>query len=248
MVVINMQRNRLDRYISQQLNISRNDVRLMLAQKRVLVNNQLASDIGQIIDKFSTISVDNNILQQNQASYVMLHKPVGVVSATKDKQHKTVIDLLDINDYPDKHQLHIVGRLDLNTSGLILLTNDSSWSESLSRPEQKVAKIYRVTLQNPITTEQLRAEYLTAFASGMYFEYEGITTKPAQLNFVSDYIVLITLVEGKYHQIKRMFGRFQNPVIALHRLSVGSLQLDENLKISQSRQLTACEVRNISVK
>ena len=205
-------------------------------------------DIDFIVDKFSMVEVDGASLQANIASYVMLHKPVGVVSATKDDKHKTVIDLLDINDYPNKHELHIVGRLDLNTSGLILLTNDSSWSESLTLPDKQVAKVYRVTLQNPINTDELHQQYQSAFAKGMYFSYEDIITKPATLEFITAHEVLITLEEGKYHQIKRMFGRFQNPVIGLHRLSVGNLQLDSNLLVTKSRQLTACEINNISVK
>lgn len=243
-----MQRSRLDKFISQKLKVPKKDVRLMLAQKRVRVNGELAVDIDFIVDKFSMVEVDGASLQANIASYVMLHKPVGVVSATKDDKHKTVIDLLDINDYPNKHELHIVGRLDLNTSGLILLTNDSSWSESLTLPDKKVAKVYRVTLENPINTDELQQQYQSAFSKGMYFSYEDITTKPATLEFITAHEVLITLEEGKYHQIKRMFGRFQNPVIGLHRLSVGNLQLDSNLLVTKSRQLTACEINNISVK
>ncbi|TRX54460.1 pseudouridine synthase [Thalassomonas sp. M1454] len=243
-----MQRSRLDKFISQKLNVPKKQVRLMLAQKRVKVNGNVADSIDLIVDKFSVIECDGEILQANKASYIMLHKPIGVVSATKDDKHKTVIDLLDIKDYPEKHLLHIVGRLDLNTSGLILLTNDSSWSESLTLPENKVDKVYRVTLENPIASDELKQQYLSAFAKGMYFAYEDLTTKPATLQFISENEVLITLQEGKYHQIKRMFGRFQNPVIGLHRLSVGNLQLDSNLLVTQSRQLTACEVREISVK
>ncbi|MEW6999531.1 16S rRNA pseudouridine(516) synthase [Colwelliaceae bacterium BS250] len=243
-----MQRTRLDKFLIAQLNVNRNSVRIMLAQKRVLVDDAIAVDADLIIDKFSNVIVDGNVLTSTTASYVMLHKPIGVVSATKDTQHKTVLDLLDIDDYPEKAELHIVGRLDLNTSGLILLTNDSRWSESLSQPDKKVTKRYRVTLENPMTSDEVRNEYHTAFAAGMYFGYEDITTKPAKLEFIDDHTVIISLVEGKYHQIKRMFGRFQNKVIALHRLSVGGLQLDGNLLVTQSRQLTACEIVNIRVK
>ena len=117
--------SRLDRFIAQYCQVSRRNVRLMLAQGRVLVDDLAARDIDQIIDSFSHIVLDGEVIQANTAHYVMLHKPTGVVSATKDDQHKTVIDLLD---YSFKGQLHIVGRLDLNTSGLLLLTNDSRWS------------------------------------------------------------------------------------------------------------------------
>jgi 16S rRNA pseudouridine516 synthase len=228
---------RLDRFISQQGNISRGDVRLLLAQQRVLVDGDVATDIGQIIDAFSHVQLDAQVLQANQPSYFMLHKPVGVVSATKDDKHKTVIDLLTC---AERHSLHIVGRLDLNSSGLILLTNDSRWSARLTLPAQKVSKRYLVTLQQPLTQD-----YISAFAQGMYFGYENITTLPATLKIISLHVAQVTLVEGRYHQIKRMFGRFRNPVIALHRQSIGNLSLDETLPIGASRALTPQQVIDI---
>ncbi|KGJ89473.1 pseudouridine synthase [Thalassotalea sp. ND16A] len=242
-----MQRSRLDRFISLTLNISRRDVRLMLAQKRITVDGIIVSDIGLIIDKFSLIVVDDKVLQNYQPSYVMVHKPVGVVSATTDEQHKTVIDLLDSEQYPEKTELHIVGRLDLNTSGLILLTNDSSWSERLTQPNAKVAKHYKVTLADAIS-EDLQHDYVSAFAKGMYFAYEDITTKAAKLTIISPHTAVLTLTEGRYHQIKRMFGRFQNKVVALHRFAIGNLELEQQLLVGTARRLTACEVRQISVK
>ena len=114
---MSISRSRLDRFISEKCKISRRDVRLLLAQKRIIVDGNIADDIGLIIHKFSKIQLDDQILQSNVAHYVMLHKPIGVVCATKDKQHQTVIDLLSV---PEKSQLHIAGRLDLNTSGLVL--------------------------------------------------------------------------------------------------------------------------------
>ena len=170
-------KSRLDRFIAMHCQISRRDVRLMLAQGQVLVDGVIARDIDEIITSFSNIVIDGQIVQANTPHYIMLHKPIGVVSATKDEQHKTVIDLLD---YTFKAQLHIVGRLDLNTSGLLLLTNDSRWSEQLTQPMNKVTKRYVVTLENKLTDD-----YIDAFANGMYFEYEDITTKPAKLTINS---------------------------------------------------------------
>ncbi|RTR34843.1 pseudouridine synthase [Shewanella atlantica] len=227
-------RARLDRFISVNTGINRKHVRLMLAKGRVRVDGELARDIDQVVDEFSHICLDDKVLQANKASYIMLHKPVGVVSATIDDKHKTVIDLLDRDD---KESLHIVGRLDLNTSGLLLLTNDGRWSKRLMDPEHKVGKLYRVHLQNPLTPD-----YISGFAQGMYFEFEDITTLPAELEIVDSYTALVTLYEGRYHQIKRMFGRFRNPVIGLHRISVGNIVLDDGLKSGQSRALTIDEI------
>ena len=233
---------RLDRFISEFCKFNRKAVRWVLAQKRVYVDGVLASDIAQLVDQFSHITLDNAVLQANKTYYIMLNKPVGVVCATKDDKHKTVIDLLIGQfDQETRESLHIVGRLDLNTSGLVLLTNDSRWSERLTSPKHKVAKHYHVTLE-----KQLTDEYISAFAQGMYFSYEKITTQPAELEIICPFEAKVILTEGRYHQIKRMFGRFDNKVVVLHRYAIGQLSLDETLSSGASRPLSAAEVVNIS--
>ena len=232
-------RARLDRFISAQTGINRRDVRALLAQQRVLVDGSPATEINQVIDEFSLVMLDDRVLQENIPRYVMMNKPPGVVSATKDEQHKTVIDLLN---RPDRHHLHIVGRLDFNSSGLLLLTNDGRWSRQLTTPENKIAKLYRVTLEKPLTEE-----YIRAFEEGMYFPFEGITTRPAKLDVISDYVAKVTLVEGRYHQIKRMFGRFDNEVLTLYRMAIGNLSLESSLLPGQSRALTDREVADIGL-
>ena len=232
---------RLDRFVSEYKQINRKTVRLMLAQNRVFVDDKLANNIDQRVNKFSRIVIDDIVVQQNCAYYIMLNKPVGVVCATKDKRHKTVIDLL-VDDYEKViiDELHIVGRLDLNTSGMVLLTNNSQWSEWLTSPLSKIPKCYRVLLEKPVT-----AKYIDAFAKGMYFSYENIITQSVQLSILSPYQTEVILTEGKYHQIKRMFGRFRNKVIGLHRTSIGGLELDSKLSSGQSRHLTENELKKI---
>lgn len=234
---------RIDRYISKKLGINRRDTKLMLAQGRVVINDTVIREITTIVEEFDHVVLDGEVLQNKQAVYIMLNKPIGVVSATKDDLHKTVMELLP-KELTQKEgitlDLHIVGRLDLNTSGLLLLTNDSRWSKSLMAPEAKVSKVYQVTLENDLTED-----YVSAFAEGMYFSFEDITTQPAQLTIVSNKVAEVVLKEGKYHQIKRMFGRFRNPVLALHRSSVGGLSLDKELLPGQSRLLTEAEVVSI---
>lgn len=227
-------RTRLDRFLSIKLGINRGDVRLMLAQKRILVDGRVASDVQQPVTDFSCVMVDEKELTNRSAHYRMLNKPVGVVSATKDDKHKTVIDLLTLSA---RHDLHIAGRLDLNSSGLLLLTNDGRWSRGLSDPNNNIYKRYRVTLKNPITED-----YISAFADGMHFPYENITTKPAELKIISEYVAEVSLLEGRYHQIKRMFGRFRNPVLALHRFAIGHVVLDPSLAPGQCRALTRAEI------
>lgn len=228
---------RLDRFINRHVGVNRRDVRLMLAQGRVVVDGVIARDINQVVGEFSHVVADGENLQQRSPVYIMMNKPEGVVSATKDDIHTTVIDLLD---RPDSYQLHIAGRLDFNTTGLMLLTNDGRWSRQLFEPESKVTKWYRVTLQYPMDES-----YEAAFMQGMHFPYENITTLPAVLNKLSDTVAEVGLMEGRYHQVKRMFGRLQNKVVELHRYAVGDLQLDSTLKPGQSRELSEQELAGL---
>lgn len=237
-------RSRLDRFLRANASINRRHVREVLARGRVSVDGVVATDINQVIDIFSHVTLDDETLQKNQRRYVMLNKPTGVVSATTDKKNKTVIDLLDF-DY--KEQLHIVGRLDFNSTGLLLLSNDGAWSRDLTSPEGKVAKRYTVGLENPILDSE-KETYIEAFQNGMYFEFEDITTLPAGLNILDSHTAEVTLIEGRYHQIKRMFGRFNNKVVTLHRDSIGNLSLDERLSQGESRELTVSEVSQIQGK
>jgi 16S rRNA pseudouridine516 synthase len=191
----------------------------MLAQGRISVDGVLARDAAQTVNKFSLVRLDDRVTHANVARYLMLHKPPGVVCATRDNHHRTILDLLD---QPWKDQLHIVGRLDFNSTGLVLLTNDGQWSRRLSMPGSGLLKRYRVTTEQPITVE-----YIEAFERGLYFDYEGITTRPARLTILDDHVAEVGLVEGRYHQIKRMFGRFGNKVLSIHRFAVGDYELGE---------------------
>jgi 16S rRNA pseudouridine516 synthase len=234
---------RIDRYISKKLSINRRDIKLMLAQGRIIINGEIIREVTTIVEEFDHVLFDGEVLQSKQALYIMMNKPIGVVSATKDALHKTVIELLpSALQSSDSHSmdLHIVGRLDLNTSGLLLLTNDSRWSRRLMAPKEKVSKVYQVGLENALTEE-----YISAFAEGMYFSFEDITTQPAKLTILSERVAEVILQEGKYHQIKRMFGRFRNPVLTLHRSAIGNLILDKGLLVGESRPLTPAEVSSI---
>ncbi len=226
---------RLDRFLSNLAQFNRQTARQLLASGRVQVDGVVVCEGLYNVSQFSRIEVDNQLLQAGKpARYFMLHKPMGVVSATKHDEHRTVLDLLD---EPDKADLHLAGRLDLNTSGLLLLTNDGQWSRRLTEPRSRLGKVYRVTTEQPIS-----AEYIEVFAQGLYFAYEGLTTLPAELVILDSHSALLTLHEGRYHQVKRMFGHFQNKVIDLHRLSMGSIELDPQLASGQYRTLNPAEI------
>ena len=225
---------RLDRFIREYTSYSLSDTRLLIAQGRITVDGEPAHSIQQAVTEFTQVQMDGASLQNNKPIYIMLNKPKGVVSATKDDKHTTVIDIID---HPQKQALHIVGRLDFNTTGLILLTNDGAWSRKISLPESKLEKTYNVRLKLPLSQA-----YIEAFASGMYFSFEGITTAPATLQIRSEYDAELKITEGKYHQIKRMFGQFQNEVLDLHRVSIGRIKLGESLQSGEYRSLTPDEI------
>lgn len=249
---------RLDRFVSAQKGIKRNDIRLLLAQGRVTVDGQVASETNQTIGQFSHVTLDDEVLQANTPQYLMLNKPAGVVSATKDQRHTTVIDLLKLQAISGVNVdgLHIAGRLDYNSTGLVLLTNDGQWSRRLSDPINSVVKQYYVTLEQAVS-----AECIQGFKDGIYFAHEDITTRPATVGRLPDtaasrgfiqagqsHGALVCLTEGRYHQIKRMFGHYRNKVISLHRIAVGSLSLADDLGPGQSRLLTALELRCLADK
>jgi 16S rRNA pseudouridine516 synthase len=229
---------RLDRFLGNLTNSNRRDVRLMLLAGRVQVDGSHVKDPMYEVRIFSQVRLDDEILQQGKAArYWMLHKPQGCVSATADPQHPTVLDLLDA---PDKDDLHIAGRLDFNTSGLMLLTNDGQWSRRLTQPTNKLAKVYYVETEAPI-----EGGYVEKFAEGFYFAFEDLTTQPAELTVLDSHRARLSIVEGRYHQVKRMFGFFNNKVTRLHRESMGPLLLDPQLAPGQYRTLTADEISMI---
>lgn len=226
---------RLDRFLSNLPRFNRAEVRLLLVTGRAKVNGQIERNGQRDVREFDRIELDNELLQAGKpARYFMLNKPSGVVSATEHPEHRTVLDLLN---EADKHELHIGGRLDLNTTGLLIITNDGLWSRRLTEPRSRLGKVYRVYTEQPITPE-----YVEIFARGLYFAYEDLTTLPAELEILDSHQALLTLHEGRYHQVKRMFGHFQNKVIGLHRERMGPLQLDPGLASGQYRALHAEEI------
>jgi len=225
---------KLDRLLARHQHMGRTAAHRVLAQGLVAVGGVVRRDGHYEVDRFDEVALDGEVIQAGErAIYLMLHKPVGWLSATKDAQHPTVIDLIDD---PDKALLHLAGRLDRSTSGLVLLTNDGQWSKRVMDSEHRVPKVYRVQTKEPI-----RAEDVEAFAQGFHFPTEDIMTLPATLEIIGEREARLTLHEGRYHQVKRMFHRVQNRVIALHRERVGDLSLGQ-LAPGQWRTLTAAEV------
>jgi len=226
---------KLDRLIAGYDAMGRQAAHLAIAARRVRVDGVCVTDGHHPVDRFTLVELDDSVVQAaERALYLMLHKPVGILSATKDDQHPTVIDLIDD---PDKHTLHIAGRLDRSTSGLVLLTNDGRWSKRLMTAEEEVPKVYLVETLDPISPDAVEA-----FARGFYFHTEDITTLPAELVLLGGNQARLTLHEGRYHQVKRMFHRVGNRVVSLHRESIGALPRPADLPPGAWRALTPQEV------
>ncbi len=225
---------RLDRFLIRRGIHSTREVSRLLSEKQVIVDHLVETSGLRKIDRFTRIEVNGEILQAQEAVYLMLHKPAGYLSATSDPIHPTVIDLIE---HPLREQIHLAGRLDRASTGLVLLTNDGRWSKRVTEPRQQVAKVYQVTTLDPIS-----AETAAIFASGIYFAYENLTTRPAELELLGEREARLTLHEGRYHQVKRMFHAVGNRVLSLHREQIGPLTLDASLPPGKARSLRPDEI------
>ncbi len=228
---------RLDRYLANLPQGSRQRAQRWLAAGSVRVDGDIIQSGQHPVTPFSNIELNDQRLQARQPRYFMLNKPAGYLSATTDPQHPTALELLD---EPERERLHIGGRLDRASTGLLLITDDGRWSRALTEPDRQIAKVYRVELADPVHPDTAKR-----FAAGIYFAFEQITTRPVSLERLAERRVRLRLHEGRYHQIKRMFGRFRNRVIGLHREQIGDIILDPALAPGEYRPLTGDEIASI---
>lgn len=227
---------RIDKYLANMNVGSRKEVHNLIKAKKVTINEKLVKQAKQQVTENDMVKVDNQTITYQQFHYFMLNKPTGVITATEDPQQKTVHDLIASKDrYPD---LAPVGRLDKDTTGLLLITNDGQLNHNLLSPKKHVAKTYFVELDQEIANE-----VDSAFAKGVALA-DGTQVGSAQLiiDKSNKKQGLITIHEGKFHQIKRMFGLFDLGVVKLKRIKMGNLSLDENLPQGKYRELTEAEI------
>lgn len=225
---------RLDKYLADLSVGTRTEVKQMIRKGRVMVNgNTETSPETKVDSNHDKIFVDSRELSYVTLEYFMLNKPAGVVSASNDKKQTTVVDLIDEAKRKD---LFPVGRLDKDTEGLLIITNDGDLAHQLLSPKKHVDKVYFAKLRDP-----LKKEDEEAFAAGLKID-EEFTALPAKLERISEQEAYVTIREGKFHQIKRMFEATRNEVIYLKRISMGSLVLDESLSLGEYRELTEEEI------
>ena len=234
---------RLDKYLVACAIGSRTEVKNFLKSGRVTVNGKKEKSaklqIDEVIDE---ICFDGQKLDYEEFIYYMMNKPKGVISATEDPIHKTVLDLLD--NYAHAKEVFPVGRLDIDTHGLLLLTNDGQLAHALLSPKRHVDKTYLAQVDGIMTKEDVET-----FAKGI--PLKDFTCQPAKLELVSldreknQSLVRVTIAEGKFHQVKRMVAYCGKEVVDLQRLTMGTLTLDENLKRGEWRRLTTEELEGL---
>ena len=234
---------RLDKYLVACAVGSRTEVKNFLKAGRVTVNGKKEKSAKlQINEEIDEICFDGQKLDYEEFVYYMMNKPQGVISATEDSEHKTVLDLLD--DLARSKEVFPVGRLDIDTHGLLLLTNDGQLAHALLSPKRHVDKIYLARVDGIMTQEDVET-----FAQGI--PLKDFTCKPAKLELVSldreknQSLVRVTIAEGKFHQIKRMVAYCGKEVVDLQRLTMGTLTLDEDLKRGEWRRLSKEELEGL---
>lgn len=229
---------RLDKYLADMGVGSRSQLKEMIRKGRVAVNHEIVrSPEGKVDVDQDEVAVDGVAVGYVQKEYYMLHKPAGVISATEDSRHKTVIDLIESRQRKD---LFPVGRLDLDTEGLLLITNDGDLAHRLLAPKKHVDKVYYVEVDTKIPEDTKER-----FAAGIQMEDKTVF-RPAKLEQKTEKSGYLTIQEGKFHQVKRMFQAVGCQVTYLKRISMGPLSLDEGLPCGAYRKLTKQEIETLT--
>ncbi|CUY01270.1 rRNA pseudouridine synthase [Staphylococcus epidermidis] len=227
---------RLDKFLANMGVGTRSEVKQLLKKGAVKVNQNIVKLPKLHVNPNSDeIMVNDEVVSYIDKVYIMLNKPKGYISATEDELHPTIIDLI-----PEYAHLNIfpVGRLDKDTEGLLLVTNDGQFNHEVMNPNKHVSKTYEVYSKHPITQFDI-----DKFKSGI--ELSDGKLKPAILKKVDDYVSHVTIYEGKYHQVKRMFHSIENEVLELKRIKIAQLELDHNLDLGSYRLLTQIDFDNL---
>ena len=228
---------RIDRIISEQSNYSRKEIKKLVSSGKVFVDNELVKNIKDKYDETKiTIRINDKELCIKEHIYFLLNKPKGYVSSTETKDQKTVIDLV-----PEEYKTRFIfpaGRLDKDTTGLMLITDDGEFAHNILSPKKHVKKEYEVTIDIPLTTNMV-----DGFKNGIKLN-DG-ECKSADLKITGDHTANVILTEGRYHQIKRMFGCYGAKVTDLKRIRIGNLYLPDDIELGKGREATTEELKKI---
>ncbi len=232
-----MKTERLDKFIASNTNYTRSDCRKLIYTGKVSVNGKTNVKIDTKVDpEKDEVLLDNQKIEYKKFVYYLMNKPKGVLSACNDKNKKTVVDLLKEND--KIKDVFPIGRLDKDTTGLLLLTNDGETAHKIISPKSRIEKSYIATLDGNINNENI-----LLFKNGVTLA-DGSICKPAVLENIGENTARVIITEGKYHQIKRMFGVIGIGVVELHRERIGNLTIPNNLKTGEYCEILFSDVKN----
>ena len=232
-----MKQERFDKIIATQFNISRKDARIAIRRGKATLDGKVLRDFGALVNVDADITFNGQALSYKEFIYILMNKPKGVLSASEDKKRETVVDL--VPEHLRRQGLFPVGRLDRDTTGFLIITDDGDFAHKAISPKYEVYKKYLVTLDGDLTDDMVKA-----FAEGITLA-DGTPCRKAELEILSDRVARVKICEGKYHQIKRMFGVVGLGVNDLKREAVGGLSLPENLAEGDCIELSTEEIKAI---
>jgi 16S rRNA pseudouridine516 synthase len=224
---------RIDKFICKSTELTRSEAKKVLKSGEVRVNGEVIKNPATQVHENNTIDIDGQVLTARTSRYIMVHKPLDTICSNVDEIYPSILHYVEVDRAFD---LHIAGRLDADTTGLVIVTDDGRWSHNIISPKKDCEKVYRVWLRDPI-----KDDVETKFEEGVQLQGEDGLTKPAVLSIVEPQEVLLTITEGKYHQVKRMFAAVGNKVVGLHREQIGCVELGD-LPLGEWRYLTSNEV------
>lgn len=231
---------RLDKFVCKSTELTKIEAIQHIHLGEVSVNGEMARDEATQVHENNTIMLNGASLKTRDFRYILMHKPAGTICSNIDEAYPSLFNYLVVDK---ASELHIAGRLDADTTGLVLITDDGRWSFNITSPTRQCRKVYRVELSRALTIEQAES-ITTRFKNGVQLQGEEGLTRPAKLDVISSNEVLLTITEGKFHQVKRMFSAVGNRVVLLHREQIGEVRLD--VEVGQWRYLTEGEVLSFS--
>lgn len=231
---------RLDQYIAETTDFSRAEAKKILRDKRITINHEIEKSASYQVAENDIVMLDDEIIAYTGLRYFMLNKPVDYVCSHEDDGYMSVLHLID---EPKRFKLHIAGRLDADTTGLLLITDDGKWSHTLAHSKKQCDKCYRMVLEEALTPQMQKQ-----LEQGVLLRNETQPTLPAKVRKIEDRVIEMTIQEGRYHQVKRMLAAVGNHVLELHRLSIGEIVLDEDLAEGEYRHLSETEIASVLAK
>lgn len=234
---------RLDKFIADNTQFSRSEAKTLIKSGRLTINGEPAKLATQKVQTADQVALDGEPVTPQREHYLMVNKPEGYVCATSDSDHPTVLDLpalIELIPPEVRHRIQIAGRLDMDTTGLVLLTTDGAWNHRITSPNYLSPKGYLVEC-----AEEISASTIDLFREGLLLRSENRKTLPAELQILDAQRAKLYLRQGLYHQVKRMFASTGNRVVRLHRFSVGDIHLDPSLGLGDARTLSSAEVESI---